>query len=141
MGAFSKEHMSLCTPYTTRQCGHTIMQPYTTGAFRAALLCPTHTCHHAPIYHRGLGSGGRFLQSVHVIMHPLYHRAMPTCHDAAIYHRGLLSGSALPSAHLPFCTHIPPGPLSGALSNTHMVSYTHIPPGLVSGSLSKAHMP
>ena len=102
-----------------------IIRPYTTGAL-LTVFCPKLTYHHAPPYHRGL--------SGIALSHP-------TCHHADIYHRGLLSGSALPSAHLPFCTHIPPGPLSGALSNTHMVSYTHIPPGLVSGSLSKAHMP
>ena len=108
------------------------------------MLCPTHTCHHAPTYHRGLVNGGCFLQRTHVIMHPLYHTAMRTYHHAAIYHRGPPSGIALSNAHLSSCTHIPPGPWERwAFSpkrtchhaplipqgNAHMPRCSHIPPG------------
>ena len=93
------------------------------------MLCPKLTYHHAPPYHRGL--------SGIALSHP-------TCHHADIYHRGLLSGIALPNAHLPSCTHIPPGPCERWVlspkntchhapliphGNADIPSCSHIPPG------------
>ena len=126
------------------------------------MLCPTHTCHQSPIYHRGLLNGLCPTWAYHHAL--IYHWAMPTCHHAPIYHRGLL---------LPSFAHIPLGPyLRCSVQSSHIIMHPHttgaswtllclIPPaimqpyttgafcchhspiihrGLVSGALSKAHI-
>ena len=116
------------------------------------------TCHHAPIYHRGLllpsfahiplGPCLRCsVQSSHIIMHPHTTGASWTllclippaimqpyttgafcCHHSPIIHRGLVSG-ALSKAHISSCTPIPPGPVGHCFVSSHMPSCRHIPPG------------
>ena len=145
--ALSNAHMPSCShippgPSERRcsvQCPQAIMQPYTPGAFRKALLCPMPTCHHAPIRHWGLLDGVALsnahmsncshippgpsewrcsVQCPHVIMHPYAAGAfwmalscpMPAFPHAAVYHRGLLKGVALSNALMSSCSHIPPGP-------------------------------
>ena len=89
------------------------------------MLCPTHTCHQSPIYHRGLLN--------------------------ALSNVGISSCTHIPlgNAHLPSCTHIPPGPsaaiirpyTTGALLTVFCpkLTYHHAPPyhrGLLDIALS-----